>query len=134
MATVDLSPATAYTTTLRPFANEPFVNFSAPENKRAMETALAEVAMQLGREYDLIIGGKRLRTTKKIVSTNPAKPAQVVGVHQHAGLEHVEDAMRAAQTAFQTWSRVPVAERADLLFRAAEMIRQRKFEFHAWLV
>ena len=133
MATVDLSPATAYSTTLHPFANEPFVDFSAPENKRAMEAALAEVAGQLGREYDLIIGGKHLRTKRKIVSTNPARPAQVVGIHQHAGTEHVEDAMRAAQTAFQTWSRTPVAERAGLLFRAAELIRERKFEFHAWL-
>ena len=42
--------------------------------------------------------------------------------------------MEAAQTAFATWSQTPAAERAGLLFRAAALIRERKFEFCAWLV
>jgi 1-pyrroline-5-carboxylate dehydrogenase len=67
------------------------------------------------------------------MSMNPARPAEVIGVHQKAGVEHVEPAMQAAQAAFQTWSKVPVAERADLLFRAAALIRERSFEFCAWL-
>jgi 1-pyrroline-5-carboxylate dehydrogenase len=41
--------------------------------------------------------------------------------------------MLAAQTAFATWTKVPVAERAGLLFRAAALIRERSFEFCAWL-
>jgi 1-pyrroline-5-carboxylate dehydrogenase len=57
----------------------------------------------------------------------------VIGVHQRAVEEHVEPAMQAAQAAFVTWSRTPVEERADLLFRAAAMIRERSFEFCAWL-
>jgi 1-pyrroline-5-carboxylate dehydrogenase len=118
---------------LAPFANEAFVDFTLVENRRAMEEALAHVASQLGHEYDMVIGGKRLRTEGKIVSKNPAHPAQVVGVHQRAGAEHAAIAMEAARTAFAGWSRVPVAERADLLFRAASMIRERKFEFCAWL-
>jgi 1-pyrroline-5-carboxylate dehydrogenase len=116
-----------------PFVNEAFVDFTTAENKRAMETALAAVENELGREYDLIIGGKRLRTTGKIVSINPARPAQVIGIHQKAGAEHVEEAMQAAQTAFASWSKITAAERAGLLFRAAELIRERKFEFYAWL-
>ena len=44
------------------FANEPFVDFKAPENARAMKSALEQVASQLGREYDLVIGGQRLKT------------------------------------------------------------------------
>ncbi|GGA77707.1 L-glutamate gamma-semialdehyde dehydrogenase [Edaphobacter acidisoli] len=134
MATAELSPTTAYSISLTPFANEPFVDFSKGENKRAMGDALDLVTASLGREYDLIIGGKHLRTTSKIVSSNPARPAEVVGIHQRAGAEHVEAAMQAAQAAFLKWKTVPVPERAGLLFRAAELIRQRKFEFHAWLV
>jgi 1-pyrroline-5-carboxylate dehydrogenase len=116
-----------------PFVNEAFVDFTTAENKRAMEAALAAVENDLGREYDLIIGGKRLRTAGKIVSINPARPSQVIGVHQKAGAEHVEEAMQAAQTAFASWSKTTAAERAGLLFRAAELIRERKFEFCAWL-
>ncbi|MEI9977454.1 MAG: L-glutamate gamma-semialdehyde dehydrogenase [Edaphobacter sp.] len=116
-----------------PFTNEPFVDFSLPENKRRMEAALADVQDRLGREYDIIIGGKHIKTEGKILSFNPAHPAQVIGVHQRAVAEHVEPAMQAAQAAFATWSKTPVAERAALLFRAAALIRERSFEFCAWL-
>ena len=88
---------------------------------------------QLGHEYDLIIGGHRLKTEGKIKSFNPARPAQVVGVHQKAGAEHAEKAMAAALEAFETWSRTSVETRVSLLLNAAEIIRERKFEFCAWL-
>jgi 1-pyrroline-5-carboxylate dehydrogenase len=115
------------------FANEPFVDFKQPENARAMQDALDLVASQLGREYDLIIGGHRIRTDGKIRSLNPARPAQVVGVHQKAGAEHAEDAMQAALRAFESWSRVATDVRVSLLLGAAQIIRDRKFEFMAWL-
>ena len=115
------------------FVNEPFVNFTDQGNARAMRAALSAVEQRLGAEYDLIIGGHRERTKGKITSLNPARPAQVVGVHQKAGAEHAEDAMDAAQRAYHSWSRVPVETRASLLLRTAEMIRERKLEFSAWL-
>jgi 1-pyrroline-5-carboxylate dehydrogenase len=115
------------------FANEPFVDFKAPENERAMRTALEQVAAELGREYHLVIGGERLTTADKIRSLNPARPAQVVGVHQKAGAEHAEKAMAAALTAFTSWSRASIGDRTSLLLNAADLIRQRKFQFMAWL-
>jgi len=117
-----------------PFVNEAFVDFTAAENKRAMQAALAEVENQLGREYDLVIGGSRQRTEGKILSTNPARPAQIVGVHQRAGTDRIQQAVDAAWTAFTSWSRTPAAQRAELLFRAAALIRERKLSFCAWLV
>jgi 1-pyrroline-5-carboxylate dehydrogenase len=41
--------------------------------------------------------------------------------------------MGAALRAFETWSRVSTDQRVSLLLGAAEIIRQRKFEFCAWL-
>src|SRR5947208_10312324 len=116
------------------FANEPLVDFSKPENARKMRAAIEKVRAQLGREYDLIVGGKRVKTTDKIKSLNPAKPSQVVGLHQKAGKEHVEPAMNAALRTFETWSRTSVEERASLLFRVGDLLRERKFEFSAWMV
>jgi len=115
------------------FRNEPFIDFSDSANVHAMQTALTRVGDMLGHEYELIIGGERSRTAEKIESLNPARPAQVVGVHQKAGLEHAERAMKAALQAFATWQYVAVEERAALLLQAAELIRKRKFEFCAWL-
>ncbi len=117
-----------------PFVNEPFYDFRQEENARAMRAAIERVQGQLGREYDLIIGGQRIKTTDKIKSLNPARPSQVVGIHQKAGKEHVEPAMNAALKAFETWKLTSFEHRAGLLFRAADLMRQRKMDFMAWLV
>src|SRR3984957_15730014 len=133
MATMNLTHSAPAMLPKTPFSNEPFVDFSTAENKRKMQEALARVESELGREYEIVIGGTRFKTEGKIVSKNPARPAQVIGVHQRAAAAHVPSAMKAAQTAFLSWSRVPVEERAALLFRAAALIRERSFEFCAWL-
>ncbi len=115
------------------FRNEPFIDFKTPENIRKMQTALDLVGGQLGREYDLVIGGRRLRTEAKICSLNPARPSQIVGIHQKAGAGHAEEAMQAALHAFEFWSRASIGDRVSLLLDAAEIIRSRHFEFCAWL-
>jgi len=117
-----------------PFVNEPLTDFTKEENARKMRAAIEKVRGQLGREYDLIIGGRRVKTADKIRSLNPAKPSQIVGIHQKAGKEHVEPAMKAAQAAFESWSQTSFEERASLLFRVGDLLRERKFEFGAWMV
>jgi 1-pyrroline-5-carboxylate dehydrogenase len=119
---------------MRPFSNEPLVNFREEANARAMRAAIAKVRAELGREYDLVIGGRRIRTQEKIRSLNPARPAEIVGIHQKADAEHVEPAMQAALQAFESWKNVATEERAEFVFRVAEILRKRKFEFNAWLV
>jgi 1-pyrroline-5-carboxylate dehydrogenase len=116
-----------------PFTNEPFLDFADSATTRSMQQALATVHSRLGREYPLIIGGQRIRTESKITSLNPARPAEVVGIHQAANASHVDLAIAAAQTAFTEWSRTSAQSRADLLLRAASLIRERKFELCAWL-
>ena len=118
---------------LSTFSNEPFLDFTSLHTRRDMEQALQDVKAKLGREYDLVIGGHRIKTAGKIISINPARPGEVVGTHQMAVAEHVELAMSAAQEAFTTWSRRPLPERAEYLFRAAQIVRERKFELCAWL-
>ncbi len=134
MATMEAPPRMQTRLHDTPYKNEAFVDFTKEENVRKMRNALDKVRGQLGREYDLIIGGKRIKTSDKIRSINPAKPSEVVGIHQKAGKEHVEPAVNAALKAFATWSRTPIEERASLLFRVADVMRERKLEYMAWLV
>ncbi|HTZ95752.1 MAG TPA: L-glutamate gamma-semialdehyde dehydrogenase [Terriglobales bacterium] len=134
MATVEAPLHTQVRLHDSPFKNEALTDFSKEENARKMRAAIEKVRGQLGREYDLIIGGKRVKTSDKIKSLNPANPSQVVGIHQKAGKEHVEPAMQAALAAFESWKRTSVEERASLLFRVADLLRERKFEFAAWMV
>jgi 1-pyrroline-5-carboxylate dehydrogenase len=117
-----------------PFINEPFFDFTKEDNARKMRAAIERVRGQLGREYDLIIGGQHVKTTDKIKSLNPSKPSQVVGIHQKAGKDHVEPAMAAALKAFDSWKHTPIEERTGLLFRVADLLRDRKMDYMAWLV
>ncbi|MGB7264399.1 MAG: L-glutamate gamma-semialdehyde dehydrogenase [Terracidiphilus sp.] len=133
MAIANVAPSIQPRTPQGVFANEPFTDFKDPENERSMRRALDHVAVHLGTEYGLIIGGHRLKTTEKIRSINPARPDQVVGIHQKAGAAQAETAMSAALKAFESWSKTTPEERASLLLGAAAIIRRRKFEFMAWL-
>jgi 1-pyrroline-5-carboxylate dehydrogenase len=116
------------------FRNEPFTDFTRPENAAAMQAALAQVKSELGREYPLVIGGERIYTDDKLNSINPARKTEVVGIHQHATSEHANRAIETAAAAFEKWRWTPAQERADLLFRAAALMRERKHYYSAWMV
>ena len=116
---------------LAPFRNEPTLDFSVAGVRSGFEGALARVRGQLGRDYPLVIGGKRVESDEVIDSYNPAHPEQVIGRHAAAHLEHVEQAVAAGWAAFPDWSRTPVEERAALLLRAAQMVRRRRGELAA---
>ncbi len=116
------------------FKNEPSIDWSNPENTRRMRAAIEKVRNELGREYDLVIGGRRVKTAEKTQSLNPAKPSEIVGVFSAAGAAEVEPAMQAALEAFETWKYTSVEERTNLLFRVSHLLRERKFELMAWMV
>jgi len=119
---------------LPPFRNEPYTDFSRPENRRAMQEALAAVRAQFGREYELILAGERLRSPEKLLSRNPSAPDEIVGVHQRATPEQAREAVERAFRYFPVWSRTPAEQRAATLLRAAAILRRRKMEFNAWLI
>src|SRR5215467_755861 len=119
---------TTQSTTIAPFTNEPLANYRTDEAAaRGMREAIAKVRKELGREYDLVIGGQRIKTAEKIQSINPAKPSEVVGIHQKAGREHVEPAMKAALAAFESWKNAPLEQRVAVLTRTADILRERKY-------
>ncbi len=118
------------------FKNEPFTDFSQPENAAAMTAALKKVSGELGREYPILIGGEKLSIDSKFESFNPANKSEVIGRFSEVDDDTtlVEKAIDAASTAFKTWRNVSPSDRADYLFRMAEIMRARKHEFSAWLV
>lgn len=113
------------------YQTEPLTDFSKEENIKKYQEGLRIVESYLGQTYDLIIDGKRIKTAKKMVSLNPAKHEEIVGTIYQAGVKEAEDAMQVALRAFETWKHVDPKVRADVLFKAAGIIRKRKFEFAA---
>lgn len=118
------------------FKNEPFTDFSKPENAEAMKAAIEKVRGELGREYPVLINGEKISLENKFESLNPANKTQVVGVFSEGDTDTslVDKAIDAATEAFKTWRNVPAAERAEYLFKIAEVMRQRKHELSAWMV
>ncbi|MFL5624518.1 MAG: L-glutamate gamma-semialdehyde dehydrogenase [Ktedonobacteraceae bacterium] len=117
-----------------PFKNAPLTDFSKAENRQAQIEALEQVKSELGRTYPLVIGGKKIINEDTFASVNPARPEQVIGYFSRATVEQADEAVEAAAKAFESWKRVPAEERAGYLFAAAELMRQRRFYFNAWMI
>jgi 1-pyrroline-5-carboxylate dehydrogenase len=116
------------------FRNEAFTDFSREENAQLMRAAIERVRGELGREYPLVIGGERIETGRTFDSLNPAKKTEVVGRFQKATEELARRAVETADETFKTWSRTPASERAELLFRVASILRERRHEMSAWMI
>jgi 1-pyrroline-5-carboxylate dehydrogenase len=116
------------------FRNEAVLDFSRESDRANQIAALELVGSRLGREYDLIIGTKRLKSPATFKSINPGNTSQVVGVFQSGTAEQAALAVEVAGKAFESWKRVPAGERADLLFRTASLLRKRRYECNAWLM
>ena len=69
-----------------------------------------------------------------MASINPAAPKQVIGQIALGTTMDVVNAVAAARTAFPTWSRTPVKERAEFLERMAARLRANRYELAAWEV
>lgn len=119
---------------MTPFANAVVFDFKIEEHAQKQKEAIAKVRTQLGKEYANVVNGKEIFTDKKTKSYNPAQSDELIGTFQKAGQAEAEDAMQSAVKAFETWKYVPAAQRAEFLFKAAEEIRQRRYEVNAWLI
>lgn len=116
-----------------PYKHELLTDFSIEENRKKYFEALKKVESELGKEYPLIIGGERVTTEEKITSFNPANKTEVIGRVSKANKELAERAIQVADETFKFWRKVDPQIRAEVLFKAAAIVRRRKFELAAWL-
>ena len=69
-------------------------------------------------------------TGETFENRNPADTREVVGIFQKSGRDDANTAIEAAKRAFEKWRLVPAPRRAEVVFRAAEILIERK-EDHA---
>jgi RHH-type proline utilization regulon transcriptional repressor/proline dehydrogenase/delta 1-pyrroline-5-carboxylate dehydrogenase len=113
------------------FRNAANTDFSIEANRARMRSALESVARGLGRRHPIVIGGRRILDREMIASTNPARPAQVVGHWTRATVADADAAVASARAAWPAWAARPAPERAAVLERAADLIEARRFELNA---
>ena len=68
-------------------------------------------------------------TGETFENRNPADTRDVIGIFQRSGKADVEAAVDAAKRAFQKWRLVPAPRRAEIVYRAAEMLMERKVDY-----
>ena len=83
------------------------------------------------RVYKNFIDGEWVEasTGETFENRNPADVRDLVGIFQKSGKADVDAAVDAARRAFQRWRLVPAPRRAEILYRAAELLIERKEDF-----
>ncbi len=118
--------------TVGPFRNEPLLDFSRAENRAQFTGALQAVRENFGRDFPLWVAGDEVETKNWLESINPAAPRELLGRAAAAGLMEAQRAVGAAVEFLPKWRDTPADQRAECLFRAAEIMRRRRLELAAW--
>ncbi|MDA3932172.1 MAG: L-glutamate gamma-semialdehyde dehydrogenase [Tenericutes bacterium] len=113
------------------YRTEPLTDFSDANNRLQYEEGIKKVRGYLGKKYPLIINGERIYTKHFVNSLNPSNHEEVIGEIAQAGIEEAKMAMEAALSSFEYWKKVSPKVRADVLFKAANILRRKKHEISA---
>jgi RHH-type proline utilization regulon transcriptional repressor/proline dehydrogenase/delta 1-pyrroline-5-carboxylate dehydrogenase len=116
--------------TLPPFRNEPILELRRAAVRSGLAAALAELDRALPVFVPLTIGGVE-RERPGFASTDPGSPDRVVASVSAATTADVDEAVESALEGFAAWRKVPAAERAAALTRAAAWLRERRLELAA---
>lgn len=118
--------------TLAPFANEAVLELRRATVRAQLEDALRVVdhrlPLNLGVTVGQDVGGNG---SAELVSTDPGQPERLVARGASATADDVAGAVSVASEGFRTWSAVGARERAEALIRAADWMRERRFELAA---
>jgi alpha-ketoglutaric semialdehyde dehydrogenase len=83
------------------------------------------------REFKNFINGEWVASASggTMENHNPANTDELIGVFPASTQADVDDAVAAAREAYKSWRLMPAPKRAEILFRAAELLVKRKEEF-----
>jgi alpha-ketoglutaric semialdehyde dehydrogenase len=100
----------------------------------ATDTLATPAAINYGgtKVYKNFIDGEWVTSAsgETFENRNPADTRDLVGIFQKSNAQDVNAAVEASKRAFTKWRLVPAPRRAEIVFRAAEILMQRK-EDHA---
>src|SRR5215468_4032649 len=81
--------------------------------------------------YKNFIGGEWVesRSGQTYENLNPADTRDVIGVFQRSDKRDVDDAVIAARQAFERWRLMPAPRRAEIIYRAGQILMERREEY-----
>ena len=89
--------------------------------------------LAVSKTYKLYIGGKFVRSESGRAMERLDKQGRFIANSCHASRKDLRDAVKAARTAFDDWRGRTPYNRAQVLYRAAEMLEARSSEFESLL-
>jgi len=117
---------------LEEYRSFPYLDFSIPENReRYLKEGIEKVKEQLGRRW--AINGKVAVGEDSIVSRNPSRPEEVVGIVPKFTKSEFDSAIENAWDVQQWWGSLKFETRAEYLLHTSEILKKKIMEYSAWL-
>jgi RHH-type proline utilization regulon transcriptional repressor/proline dehydrogenase/delta 1-pyrroline-5-carboxylate dehydrogenase len=114
------------------YGHEPMAEWRRTDARARFASAVQRVGDRgMGLQVPAVIDGRPTETPSTIVSVDPADPGTAVAVSASCGPAEAEAALDAARRAWPAWRRAPARDRAAVLFRAAEWMRERRTDLAA---
>jgi 1-pyrroline-5-carboxylate dehydrogenase len=106
--------------------------FDPPEElHRHFEKALGDVKGNLGESFNMIINGEDRQASETFADNTPIDQTLLLGKFQKGDESHALEAISAAKNAFPAWHALSWQERVGFLYKAADLIDERIFQFGA---
>jgi RHH-type proline utilization regulon transcriptional repressor/proline dehydrogenase/delta 1-pyrroline-5-carboxylate dehydrogenase len=118
---------------LPPFRNEPIAELRRAPERARLDRGLQALDARLPLRVPVWVGGDR-REGDELASTDPGNPDRVVALSAQATPADVDAAVAAGRRGFERWAARSATERAGVLRRAAEIMRERRPELAALAV
>ncbi len=128
------APATPRAASPGAFERASEARWFEPGFRDAFQAALDSTRARWGGRFPLSVG-RAEGGAETVAVHSPSHPdGEPVGFAELADAEATRRAIEAATLGLDAWSATPVAERASILRRAADLIEARGHEFAAWIV
>lgn len=102
--------------------NEPVYSYAPGTKERSLLKEAIAAARATEIDIPMYIGGKEVRSSKKVKITPPHDHKHVLGYFNQGTKENVKEAIDAALAAKNDWENLPWEQRAAIFLKAAELI------------
>jgi RHH-type transcriptional regulator, proline utilization regulon repressor / proline dehydrogenase / delta 1-pyrroline-5-carboxylate dehydrogenase len=119
-----MTPASPNFGAQRKFRNQAPIDFSREENRQYFAETLEQVRRQFKKP-------RKRGSDSWIESVNPADPHEVFGQARATTIVEADKAIDKAARFFPQWRDTPAHKRAEILFQAADLMRERRWELGA---
>ncbi len=119
------------------FKNEPLIDFAVQKNRESFSAALDEFEKKRAEKLLFacpLIDGKEIHEGRKITRVDPSAIDIQIGNCVYATSAHADKALASVSHGFSSWRKTSVQNRAAIVRRAAQLMREKKLSLSALII